>query len=140
VRREDDSAGVDEQPRLKPFDFSQYRFDHAWDMRGDYSWKTLADDYNEVGWSTIPVKRWPMVSAIRVRLAIPVSCNIPTLESTGCKPKLGIASITNTDRPDHEDMGIISTFTFRCLHDGVTTPLLSDAVCPHHSIAIAHAV
>ncbi|RDW86104.1 Rieske (2Fe-2S) protein [Aspergillus mulundensis] len=29
VRWEDDFAGVDEQPRLKPFDFSQYQFDHA---------------------------------------------------------------------------------------------------------------
>lgn len=48
VKWEDDFAGVDEQPRLKPFDFSQYRFDHVWDMVGDYNWKTLADNYNEV--------------------------------------------------------------------------------------------
>lgn len=48
VKWEDDFAGVDEQPRLKPFDFFQYRFDHVWDMVGDYNWKTLADNYNEV--------------------------------------------------------------------------------------------
>jgi phenylpropionate dioxygenase-like ring-hydroxylating dioxygenase large terminal subunit len=45
---EKDFAGVDEQSRLKPFDFSQYQFDHQWEMVGDYNWKTLADNYNEV--------------------------------------------------------------------------------------------
>ncbi|KAL4762856.1 uncharacterized protein BDW70DRAFT_158462 [Aspergillus foveolatus] len=94
VRWEEGFAGVDEQPRLKPFDFSQYRFDHAWDMMGDYNWKTLADNYNEVGWSTISAKRWLMISAITVRLAIPVSCNIPIFENTGWKPRLGISNIT----------------------------------------------
>lgn len=41
-------AAVDEQPRLQKFDMSQYHFDHQWEMMGDYNWKTLADNYNEV--------------------------------------------------------------------------------------------
>jgi phenylpropionate dioxygenase-like ring-hydroxylating dioxygenase large terminal subunit len=41
-------ASVDQQPRLQPFTMSDYRFDHGWDMMGDYNWKTLADNYNEV--------------------------------------------------------------------------------------------
>jgi phenylpropionate dioxygenase-like ring-hydroxylating dioxygenase large terminal subunit len=39
---------VDEQPRLQKFDMSNYTFDHQWEMTGDYNWKTLADNYNEV--------------------------------------------------------------------------------------------
>ena len=44
----EDFAGVDEQPRLRHFDLSEYHFDHQWEMMGDYNWKTLADNYNEV--------------------------------------------------------------------------------------------
>ena len=45
---EDDFDKVDLQPRLQKFDMTQYRFDHQWEMIGDYNWKTLADNYNEV--------------------------------------------------------------------------------------------
>jgi hypothetical protein len=140
VRWEDDFAGVDEQPGLKPFVFSQYRFDHAWDMMGDYNWKTLADNYNEVGCSTISAKRWLMISAITVRLAIPGLCNIPILESTGWKPRLGISSITTQIDQIMRHGNNQHLLLSECLHDGVTTLLLSDAVCPHHGIATAHAV
>ncbi|KAJ6069329.1 hypothetical protein N7499_011216 [Penicillium canescens] len=44
---ENDTGGVDQQPRLQHFDMSEYRFDHQWSMMGDYNWKTLADNYNE---------------------------------------------------------------------------------------------
>lgn len=46
----DDFAGVDTQPRLQPFDMESYHFDHQWEMIGDYNWKTLADNYNEVSY------------------------------------------------------------------------------------------
>jgi phenylpropionate dioxygenase-like ring-hydroxylating dioxygenase large terminal subunit len=39
--------GVDAQPRMAGFDFSQYRYDHSWAMDGDCNWKVLADNYNE---------------------------------------------------------------------------------------------
>lgn len=45
---EDDFGGVDEQPRLQGFRMDEYHFDHEWGMMGDYNWKTLADNYNEV--------------------------------------------------------------------------------------------
>lgn len=48
VRWEEDFAGVDEQPRLQAFKMDEYYFDHQWEMDGDYNWKTLADNYNEV--------------------------------------------------------------------------------------------
>ncbi|KIV79401.1 hypothetical protein PV11_06963 [Exophiala sideris] len=38
---------VDEQPRLHVFDMHEYRYDHSWDMKGQYNWKTLIDNYNE---------------------------------------------------------------------------------------------
>lgn len=43
-----DFGGVDEQPRLQGFRMGDYEFDHQWAMDGDYNWKTLADNYNEV--------------------------------------------------------------------------------------------
>jgi len=45
----DDFSSVDTQPRLQGFDMESYHFDHQWEMTGDYNWKTLADNYNEVG-------------------------------------------------------------------------------------------
>ncbi|KAF3398370.1 putative dioxygenase subunit alpha YeaW [Penicillium rolfsii] len=44
---EEDFKAVDTQERFQNFDFSQYKFDHTWQMDGDYNWKTLADNYNE---------------------------------------------------------------------------------------------
>jgi phenylpropionate dioxygenase-like ring-hydroxylating dioxygenase large terminal subunit len=45
---EDDFDGVDEQERLKEFNFDDdYEFDHTWEMDGKYNWKILADNFNE---------------------------------------------------------------------------------------------
>ena len=44
----DDFLGADTQERLKDFNMAEYTFDHAWSMPGDYNWKTLVDNYNEV--------------------------------------------------------------------------------------------
>ena len=44
---EDDFAGVDTQDRLKLYNFEDYKFDHTWEMEGEYNWKILADNYNE---------------------------------------------------------------------------------------------
>lgn len=44
---EDDFKDVDTQPRFQKFDFTQYKYDHTWDMEGQYNWKTLNDNYNE---------------------------------------------------------------------------------------------
>jgi phenylpropionate dioxygenase-like ring-hydroxylating dioxygenase large terminal subunit len=43
----DDFAGIDQLPRHEAFNFDDYKYDHSWDMSGDYNWKTLADNYNE---------------------------------------------------------------------------------------------
>jgi phenylpropionate dioxygenase-like ring-hydroxylating dioxygenase large terminal subunit len=40
---------VDDQERLHAFKMEDYRYDHSWDMDGEYNWKTLIDNYNEVG-------------------------------------------------------------------------------------------
>lgn len=47
VKWEDDFEGVDRFERLQAFDMSEYRFDHVWQMNGNFNWKTLADNYNE---------------------------------------------------------------------------------------------
>ncbi|KAL1865000.1 hypothetical protein Daus18300_007347 [Diaporthe australafricana] len=48
VSWKEDFQAVDCQPRLQNFDFSEYHFDHQWEMLGKYNWKTLADNYNEM--------------------------------------------------------------------------------------------
>lgn len=45
---EEDFATIDEQPRYSKFNMENYSFHHQWEMVGDYNWKTLADNYNEV--------------------------------------------------------------------------------------------
>ncbi|KAJ5610170.1 Rieske domain protein [Penicillium lagena] len=47
VSWEEDFDEVDTQERFDRFDFTQYKFDHTWNMHGDYNWKALADNYNE---------------------------------------------------------------------------------------------
>lgn len=44
----EDFLGADTQERLDDFNMDEYSFDHAWSMHGDYNWKTLVDNYNEV--------------------------------------------------------------------------------------------
>lgn len=48
---DDDFLGADTQQRLNDFNMGEYTFDHTWEMAGDYNWKTLIDNYNEV-WLT----------------------------------------------------------------------------------------
>lgn len=45
---EESFSQVDLQKRLAVFDMKNYRYDHSWDMDGEYNWKTLIDNYNEV--------------------------------------------------------------------------------------------
>jgi phenylpropionate dioxygenase-like ring-hydroxylating dioxygenase large terminal subunit len=45
---DDDFVGADDQDRLKYFNMEEYAFDHAWSMEGEFNWKTLVDNYNEV--------------------------------------------------------------------------------------------
>lgn len=42
-----DFGGIDEQDRFTKYNFDEYRFDHTWEMEGEYNWKILADNYNE---------------------------------------------------------------------------------------------
>ncbi|KAL5342060.1 ring hydroxylating alpha subunit-domain-containing protein [Aspergillus crustosus] len=97
VRLEDDFKGVDEQPRLKPFDFSQYHFDHAWDMVGDYNWKTLADNYNE---------------CYHCPTGHPGIVQYTDLSKYWVETNAGHIQHYSTDHADHDGMGIISTFYF----------------------------
>lgn len=57
VSWEEDFKAVDCQPRLKNFNFEEYTFDHQWEMLGEYNWKTLADNYNEVSLSRFTTSR-----------------------------------------------------------------------------------
>lgn len=49
----DDFEGTDTEERLQKFDMANYHLDHTWEMMGEFNWKTLADNYNEV---------WPSLS------------------------------------------------------------------------------
>lgn len=49
VSWEEQFEGVDDQGgRLKGFDFKSYAYDHTWSLNGDFNWKTLVENYNEV--------------------------------------------------------------------------------------------
>lgn len=43
---EDDFKEIDLQPRFKDLDFTNFQFDHTWEMEGEYNWKLLADNYH----------------------------------------------------------------------------------------------
>ncbi|KAF2151609.1 ISP domain-containing protein [Myriangium duriaei CBS 260.36] len=44
---EDDFLGVDTQKRYETYNFSDYDFDHTWEIDAHYNWKLGADNYNE---------------------------------------------------------------------------------------------
>ncbi|KAI1353863.1 hypothetical protein F5Y01DRAFT_303078 [Xylaria sp. FL0043] len=44
---EDDYKNIDKQARFKAYNFDDYKFDHTWQMEGEYNWKLLGDNYNE---------------------------------------------------------------------------------------------
>ena len=46
---EDHFDGVDKRPRQKDFSMDDFAFDHAWELEGEYNWKAMVDNYNEVG-------------------------------------------------------------------------------------------
>lgn len=48
VSWEESFQAADLQKRLEAFDMKNYRYDHSWSMDGEYNWKTLIDNYNEV--------------------------------------------------------------------------------------------
>ena len=49
--------GVDTQERLKRFNIGDYIFDEAWSLdECRFNWKTLVENYNEVGKNTPPLE------------------------------------------------------------------------------------
>ena len=48
VSWDEQCAGADTQERLGEFHMDKYVYDHSWQMEGDFNWKTLMDNYNEV--------------------------------------------------------------------------------------------
>ncbi|KAI1369768.1 hypothetical protein F5Y08DRAFT_324947 [Xylaria arbuscula] len=44
---ESDYNNIDKQARFKAYNFDNYKFDHTWQMEGEYNWKLLGDNYNE---------------------------------------------------------------------------------------------
>ncbi|GAP86772.1 putative rieske [2Fe-2S] domain protein [Rosellinia necatrix] len=44
---QEDYGSIDKQARFKAYDFDNYKFDHTWQMEGEYNWKLLGDNYNE---------------------------------------------------------------------------------------------
>lgn len=44
---ETEFEGIDQQERLKQYNFEDYVLDHEYQMDGDYNWKILSDNFNE---------------------------------------------------------------------------------------------
>ena len=43
------NGGTDEQPRLNDFSLDNYVYHRTWTTNGQYNWKLVGDNYNEVG-------------------------------------------------------------------------------------------
>lgn len=97
VSWEQDFSSVDLQPRLQQFDMNKYRFDHQWDMLGDYNWKALADNYNE---------------CYHCPTGHPAVNNISDLSKYWVETAAGHIQHFNVDKPDREGMGIHSTYYY----------------------------
>ena len=82
-----------------PFNFEDYRFDHTWEMSGDYNWKTLADNYNE---------------CYHCKTAHPDAGSLADLQAYKVEPKGGniqhFASKNAAQASD--DMAIVSNYYF----------------------------
>src|SRR6478752_7711675 len=92
-----DFKGADKQPRLDNFNMDDYSFDHAWDMNGNYNWKTLVDNYNEVSHSNlILIVLWLTCaySATTARWLILESLLLLISRLTKSRPREGRSNIT----------------------------------------------
>lgn len=96
---EDDFRDIDVQERFKEFNFEDYRFDHTWEMEGDYNWKILADNYNE---------------CYHCATAHPDVPSLADLEAYDVDPKDGSIIHFAHARPDQIERGlkIASTYYF----------------------------
>lgn len=89
VAWEDELGQVDVEERLQRFDAGKYHFDHQYEIVGDFNWKTLADNYNEVSTvhSQLPLKvLMSLNSATTVPLAIQPSIRRQTSDNTTSRP------------------------------------------------------
>ncbi|OQE28140.1 hypothetical protein PENFLA_c005G06685 [Penicillium flavigenum] len=92
-----DFASVDLQPRLQHFDMNKYRFDHQWEMVGEYNWKTLADNYNE---------------CYHCPTGHPALNSLTDLSKYWVETANAHIQHFNVDKPDSEGMGIYSTYFY----------------------------
>ncbi|KAF4835882.1 Carnitine monooxygenase oxygenase subunit [Colletotrichum tropicale] len=88
---------VDEQPRLQNFKMDDYVFDHAWEMLGDYNWKTLADNYNE---------------CYHCPTGHPAVASTTDLTKYWVETRGNWIQHWNVDKPDVQGLGIYSTFYY----------------------------
>ena len=97
VSWDEDFDSVDTQPRLKHFDTTQYRFDHQWEMTGEYNWKTLVDNYNE---------------CYHCPTGHPALNSVSDLSKYWVETKDGHIQHFNVDREDNEGLGIYTTYYY----------------------------
>ncbi|OCT49060.1 Rieske [2Fe-2S] domain protein [Cladophialophora carrionii] len=93
----EDFKDVDTQERFQAFDFSQYKFDHVWQMQGDYNWKTLADNYNE---------------CYHCQVAHPDVAKLADLTYYYTVPKLGYIQHFSRPKKGQEDVDIKNASTY----------------------------
>lgn len=114
VSWEDDFGGVDRQSRLQKFNFAEYHFDHQWEMLGEYNWKTLADNYNEVSRNRFGMSHmWSnLEKCYHCPTGHPALNGLTDLNKYWVETKGGHIQHYNTDKPDVTGLGIYSTFYY----------------------------
>lgn len=92
---EDHFSSVDQQPRQKDFSMEDFVFDHEWELEGDYNWKAMIDNYNEVIVSLVEIGLYSLTlySATIARLRIPASLRPPNWTRTTSRASKGGLSI-----------------------------------------------
>jgi len=112
VAWEDDFDAVDDQPRLKEFDFGEdYEFDHSWEMDGGYNWKILADNFNE---------------CYHCQNTHPDVPSLANLESYDVYPKAGYIQHDAATTDDQKAVGLRIASTYYFPNSSMTVTFVSD--------------
>lgn len=127
VAWDDEMAGMDTQERLQSFDATKFHYDHSYEIVGDFNWKTLADNYNEVSQSSLLGMYLHQCRSLRNTQCYHCPTGHPALNPTSdfskyyVKTKGDVIEHWNTDKSDEgQALCIVTTFSYPGSHSTVS--------------------
>jgi hypothetical protein len=103
---EEQFGGVTEQPRLANYDLNNYKFDHTWSMEGKFNWKTLIENYNEVGDKSCDIQTSSLLMLLKSVTIVPLLIQVshPFSRATGrwymAARNTGLSTLVAKERRD----------------------------------------